>query len=217
MMKTSTILMSAAAALAGLSCASAAFAQAKAPAKPAAAPAVAAPAAATPPPLNLTATVPGVCILQRDAVLGGSTVGKYVQTRMGQLQNQVQAELSGEGSSLQNDAKTFDAKKATLAQADAQRQQQGLQQRYQALQEKGAQRERELEATQQKALQRVWSEAVPLIGDVVKKANCAVVFDGQAIMVANTAMDVTPGIVTALNSKITQFDFDREKLPAQQQ
>jgi Skp family chaperone for outer membrane proteins len=214
MMKTSTILMSGVAALAALGCASAALAQAKpAPAKPA----PAAASATNPPPLNLTATVAGVCILQRDAVLAGSTVGKYVQTRMGQLQNQVQAELSAEGTSLQTDAKSFDAKKTTLAQADAQRQQQGLQTRYQALQEKGAQRERELEATQQKALQRVWSEAVPLIGDVVKKQNCAVVLDGQAIMVANPAMDVTPGIVTALNSKITQFDFDREKLPAQQQ
>jgi hypothetical protein len=69
--------------------AGAAFAQAKpaaAPAKPAAAP-----AAQTPP--TITATVAGVCILSRENLVGGSTVGKFVQTRLGQLTTQAQAEL----------------------------------------------------------------------------------------------------------------------------
>jgi Skp family chaperone for outer membrane proteins len=215
MMKTNTFLLGSAAVIAAFGCASAASAQTKAPAaRPAAAPAS---TAAQQAPISLTANVPGVCILQREALLAGSTVGKYVQTRLGQLQSQVQAELNGEGTTLQNDAKSLEAKKATLAPAAYQQQGAALQQRAEALQAKANQRDQELEATRQKALQRVWTEAVPLITDVVKAKNCAVVFDGNAIMVANTEMDVTPGVMAALNGKVQQFTFERERLDAQPQ
>jgi outer membrane protein len=214
MMKNNSILIGSVAAIAALGCASAVLAQTKPAARPAAAPA---PAAAAPAQVSLTANVPGVCILQREALLAGSTVGKYVQTRLGQLQSQVQAELNAEGTTLQADAKALDAKKTTLAAPAYQQQGQALQQRAEALQAKANQRDQELEATRQKALQRVWGEAVPLIGDAVKSKNCAVVFDGNAIMVANNDMDVTPVVMTALNAKVTQFAFEREHLEAQQQ
>lgn len=218
MMKTNSILIGSAAAIAALGCASAALAQAKPAARPAAAaPAAAAPAAAAPATVTLSANVPGVCILQREALLAGSTVGKYVQTRLGQLQSQVQAELNAEGTTLQADAKSLEAKKATLAPAAYQQQGVALQQRAEALQAKANQRDQELEATRQKALQHVWGEAVPLITDVVKAKNCAVVFDGNAIMVANNEMDVTPAVMTALNGKVTQFTFERERIDAQPQ
>ncbi len=63
----------------------------------------------------------------------------------------------------------------------------------------------------------MWTEAVPLITDVVKAKNCAVVFDGNAIMVANNDMDVTPAVMTALNGKVQQFTFERERVEAQPQ
>jgi outer membrane protein len=189
--------------LAALGCATSALAQAK----PAAAPAVAAPI--------ITATVPGVCVLSREGLIGASTVGKYVQTRMGQLGNQVNAELSGEQTSLQADAKTLDGKKATLQPAQYQQQGQALQQRATALQEKAQQRDRELQATEQKAVARVLQEASPLVGDVVKQKACGLVLDANSVLAGNPAMDITPVVVQALNGKMTQFEFEREHLDAQ--
>src|ERR1700749_3841517 len=98
MMKTTTLAISGAAAILTLGCATGALAQAK-PA--AAAPAAAVPAAATP---ALTASIPGVCIIQREKILAGSTVGRSVQTRMGQLQSQAQAEINAEAQTFQADA-----------------------------------------------------------------------------------------------------------------
>ena len=190
--------------LAALGCATSALAQAK--------PAAAAPAAATP---LITANVPGVCVLSREGLIGASTVGKYVQTRMGQLGNQVNAELSGEQTSLQADAKALDAKKATLQAAQYQQQGQALQQRATALQEKAQQRDRELQATEQKAVARVLQEASPLVGDVVKQKACGLVLDANSVLAGNPAMDITPVVVQALNGKMTQFDFEREHLDAQ--
>ena len=205
-MKYSTFAAFGIGSLAALGCATVALAQAK-PAAPAAAPAASAPV--------ITANVPGVCVLSREGLIGASTVGKYVTTRMGQLGNQVNAELTGEQTTLQNDAKALDGKKATLAPASYQQQGQALQQRAVTLQEKPQQRDRELQATEQKAIARVLQEASPLVGDVVKAKACAILLDANSVLAGNPAMDITPAVVTALNSKMTQFDFERERLDAQ--
>lgn len=210
MMKTQTFLIAGASAIAALGSASLAFAQAKAPAAPAAA----APAATAPAP-SFTATVPGVCVLSREGIIGSSKVGKYVQTRLGQLTTQVNAELTGEKTSIETAAKDLDAKKATLGQAAYQQQGTALQQRANALTEKAQQRDRELQVTEQKALQRVLQEATPFVDAQVKAKGCGVLLDANSILGANGNMDLTPGVVAALDGKLTEFAFDREHLDAQ--
>ena len=199
--------------IAALGCATGALAQSKPAAKPAAAAAAPAPAPAPPP--AITVNVPGVCVLSREALIGSSTVGKYISTRMGQLSTQVNAELGGEQTALQADAKKLDANKATLQAQQYQQQGQALQQRNIALQDKAQQRDRELQATEQKAIARVLQEASPLVSDVVKTRACGIVLDANSVLAGNPAMDITPTVVQALNGKFTQFDFDRERLDPQ--
>ena len=213
-MKLQTLLAGVSA-IAAMGCASVALAQTKpaaTAAKPAAA-AAAAPAPAAPQPV-ITAVVPGACVLSREGLVGASAVGKYVSTRMGQLSNQVNAELTGEQTSIQNDAKALEAKKATIADAQYQQQRGALQQRVVTLQDKAQQRERELQATEQKAVARVLEEASPLVGDVVKAKACGLVLDANSVLAGNPNMDITPSVVGALDAKITQFTFDREHLDA---
>jgi len=227
MMKTLAPLIAGAAAIALLGDATLALAQAK-PAAPAAKPpaastpvarpaaAPATPAAAAPPPaLVLTNTTPGVCILSREGIIGASKVGKYVQTRLGQLENQVKAELTGEQSSIQTAAKDLEAKKTTLG-AGYQTQLQALQQRADALQQKAQLRDQELQATDQKAVARILQEATPFVETEAKSKNCSVVLDATAVMAVNNSMNLTPAVVASLDGKIQQFDFDREHLDQQQ-
>lgn len=221
MMKTLTCTIASAAAIAAFAGSSLAVAQTK-PAAPAAKPAApaarpaAAPAPAGSSEIKLTASTPGVCVLSREAVIGASTVGKYVQTRLGQLQSQANAELTGEQSSIQAAIKDLEAKKTTIGEAAYQQQGSALQQRVNALQEKAQQRDRELQATDQKAQARIMQAAVPLIEAEIKARNCSVVFDGGAILAVNETMNLTPNVITALNGKLQSFDFDREHLDAQQ-
>ncbi|MGZ3313438.1 MAG: OmpH family outer membrane protein [Caulobacteraceae bacterium] len=214
-MKTLSLLIAGASAIALLGAAPLAFAQAKAPAAkaPAATPAAAPAAPAAAP--AITASLPGVCVLSREGIVGGSKVGKFVQTRLSQLTTQVNAELTGEKTSIETAAKDLDAKKATLGQAAYQQQGSALQQRADALQQKAQQRDRELQATEQKAVQRVLQEATPLVAAEVKTKNCAVVLDANSVMAANANMDLTVGVIGALDGKLTQFDFDREHLDGQ--
>src|SRR5690348_1983774 len=71
-----------------------------------------------PPPLPSGPALPGLCILSRDGVLGGSTVGKFVASRMQQLNQSAAAEINAQTTSFQSDAKAFDAARGSLSQAE---------------------------------------------------------------------------------------------------
>ena len=203
-----------------IACAGSAWAQAARPAaaapRPAAAPTAAAAAAARPPvpqgpPIN------GLCVYSNDYTVGASAVGKFVTQRLQQLQQQAQAELVAEQTSLDTDAKAFAAAQPTLSTEAAQQRELTLRQRDAALQRKAEIRQRELQATAQKALGRVVSEANPLVAQVYAQHSCSILLDGQVVMGSNPTMNITPDVVRLLDTKITQFPFEREHMEQQAQ
>lgn len=170
-------------------------------------------ASAAPAPIAQGPSIPGVCVMSLDAAIGASTVGKYVQTRLGQISTQVQSEVNGEQTQIANDAKAIDAKRATLDQASFDKQSADIQLRANALNRKAQLRERELQATQQKALGRIAQELDPVVRAAYQQAKCSILISREAVIVApNPSMDITPAVITGLNAKITQFTFDRERL-----
>jgi Skp family chaperone for outer membrane proteins len=199
-------IAAAGAAVAALAASSTAFAQAAQPAARAAAPAAAAPAVAQGP------AIPGLCTVSVEAAIGGSTVGQYVGTRMQQLGTQANAELNGEKTAIDNDAKALEGQRATLDQNTLEQRASALQVRFNALQRKAEQRDRELQATQQKALGRVATEMDPVLRQIYQTQKCSLLIERGAVIIPNPSMDVTQAVVTAMNGKITQFAFDRERL-----
>ncbi len=174
-------------------------------------------AAATPaaPAVTHGPALAGVCIVSLENAIGASTVGRYVDSRIQQIVAQVNAELNGEKTAIDADAKALDARRATLDQSALEQQASGLQVRANSLQRKAQLRDREVQATEQKAVGRIGQEMEPLIRTVYQQRGCSLLLQRTAVVIANPAMDVTPLVVTALNGKITQFAFDRERLDAQ--
>jgi outer membrane protein len=158
------------------------------------------------------AAVPGLCVVSVEASIGNSTVGKFVQTRLQQLTAQVNAELNGEKTAIENDAKALDGQRASLDQNTYEQRGAAIQVRANALQRKAQQRDRELQVTEQKAFGRVGEEMEPLIRQAYQQKQCSLLLNRNAVVLVNPASDLTPQVVTALNAKITQFNFDRERL-----
>ena len=184
-----------------LSGATAAFAQAPAPAQTNA-----------PPPVTHGPPIPNLCVVSVENAIGASTVGKYVQTRLQQLVAQVNAELNAEKTAIDTDAKALDGQRATLAQDALEQRASALQVRANALQRKAQLRDREIQATEQKALSRVGDELEPLIRQAYQDKTCSMLINRNAVVLGNASSDITPQVVTALNAKLTQFAFDRERL-----
>ena len=71
-----------------------------------------------------------------------------------------------------------------------------------------------MQATQQKALSRLSDEIAPLVRQAYQAKGCSMLINRESLTLnlANPGMDITSQVVTALNGKITQFAFDRERL-----
>jgi outer membrane protein len=197
MSMTSKFLAATVSGLAALATASGAFAQA-------------APAAA--PPVTHGPAIAGVCIFSSQGAVAKSAVGKAVDARLKIIISQVNAELTSERTALDNDAKALDAKKATLDQSALEQQAAALQVRANAWQRKGQLRQKEVEATEQKQLGRVYQEMDPAIRQVYQAKTCSILIDRESVLLGNPAMDITDGVVTALDARIKTLTFDRERL-----
>ena len=193
----------AAGALAAFGIAATAFAQtAPAPARPTA-PAVA------PGPI-----IAGVCTFSNDRAIGTSLVGKAVGARLQQLSQAADAELRAERTRLETEKRSLEAQRATPTMTQEQIEQRALtyNQQAAAFERKAQLRVRELQATEQKQLQRVAQELQPLILQAYAERNCGLMVDRSVIYAANPAMDVTDIVVQKLNAKITTLTFERERL-----
>src|SRR4051794_6586924 len=56
------------------------------------------------PTINYGPPINGICVFDFDSAVAGSTVGKYVDTRLGQIGSQVNAELNGEKTAIDSEA-----------------------------------------------------------------------------------------------------------------
>lgn len=190
---------------------------ANAAAAPAAAPAAAAagapnPLATNPPP---GPPIPGLCVVSVERAIALSTVGKAFDARLTQLASQVQAELNPERAGLQTEANTLQGQQASLAADVFQQRATALNQRIQAYGAKEELRDRELQATQQKNLQRITAEMPPLLVAAYTARRCSLVVGAEAVIGVNPAMDLTDDVMKALNGKMTTIAFDRERLDQQ--
>lgn len=156
--------------------------------------------------------IPGVCVLSLEEVVATSTVGKYVSTRMQQLNQAASAELSADATSLQNDEKAFNASRASLSPEQLQQRGSALEGRQNDFDRTVQVRREELNQTGQRAQARVLSEAAPIFQQAARAHNCSIVLGGTGVLTAEPSMDLTPTVVAGLNAKITQFEFDRVHL-----
>ena len=164
------------------------------------------------PAISHGAPIAGVCIFSSQRAVGSSAVGKAVDARLKTIIAQVNAELTGERTALDNEAKALEAKKATLDQGALEQQAAGLQVKANAWQRKGQLRQKEVEATEQKALSRVYQELDPAIKQVYQQRTCSILMDRESVLLANPAMDITDAVVVALDARIKTLTFDRERL-----
>ncbi len=169
-------------------------------------------AAAAPTPVTHGPPITGVCLFSFQDAIGVSLVGKYIDQRMQQIVGQTNAELTGDKASLDNDAKALEARRATLDPTSFEQQAVGIRGRADALQRKAQLRDREVQATEQKAVARVSQEMEPYIRQAYQAKACSILLQRNAVIIGNPAMDITQAVVTGVNGKFTQFAFDRERL-----
>jgi Skp family chaperone for outer membrane proteins len=158
--------------------------------------------------------VAGVCLVSREAVFANAKVGQAATARLRVLSQEAQAEVDRERQPIETEIKTFQGEAARLSAEQRQAREQALSAKLQPLQLKAAQRQREIEATRVKALDRVSTEIQPVIAQIYRQRNCGLLVDRNSVIGGNMANDLTAAVVQGLDSKISTITFNREALPA---
>ena len=170
-------------------------------------------AAAAPAPIRHGAAVPGVCFYNFDRALASSEVGKAVAARINVIAKEVEVELTNDEKTLSTDIQGFDRARATMTQDAAEQRASQLTIRRNALARKLDLRQRELQATRGKALDRIEQEMSPVVIATYQARGCSVLLTGS-VVTGNPQMDITDQVVTGLNAKIKTLAFNRERLDA---
>lgn len=169
-------------------------------------------AAAAAPAISHGPAIAGVCMISVDQAIATSTVGKFISTRMDQIVQQVRAELGPEEQAINTEGRAIEAGRQSMDQAALQSRVANLNLRVSNYQKKAEQRQREIQATEQKALGRVGQELDPVVRQVYQTTKCSLLLNRDAVMIGNPSMDITGQAVLGLNARIQQFQFDREHL-----
>ena len=157
--------------------------------------------------------IPGVCLLSRQAILVNAEVGKSASAQIDKLTQDAQTELLAERKPLEDEARKLESQRAQLAPEKHAEQQQALARRWAELQRKADHRTREIEATRQKAIDRIATEAQSVLASVYKQRRCGLLLDRGVALGGNMNGDLTAAVVKALDGKIKTFPIQREILP----
>lgn len=161
--------------------------------------------------------IPGVCAFYNERMLAQSTVGQAVNTRMQQLAQEVQAELSPYATTIQNEAQRLQSAGAAIPADQQAQQRQQLQQRVNEAQQLEQTRENELRYTLAEQ-RRVISNAVePILIQVYQERGCGVLLDRESVFILNPQMEITDTVIERLNAQLPTLSFNRLQVPAQQQ
>jgi len=87
-----------------------------------------------------------------------------------------------------------------------------LQTRVNGLRQKADLRQREVQATEQKSINRIAQELDPIARQLYQQKRCTILVDKGSVLIASPDMDLTPQAIAGLNTRIQQFAFDREHL-----
>ncbi len=171
----------------------------------------AAPAAPAAPAIKQGPAIPGLCYYSFDVVFGSSDVGKAVAARLQQIAKEAEAELMTEGKALDTDIQAFERGRSAMTADAAEARASQLQVRRSALARKADLRQRELQATRSKAIDRVEQEMAPVVIATYQARNCSILL-ASGLALGNPQMDITGQVAQGLNAKIKTFAFNRERL-----
>lgn len=157
--------------------------------------------------------VAGVCLLSREAVFTNAKIGVAATARLQQLATEAQAEVDAERRPIEAELSAFRTEASRLTAEQRQTRERALAARLAPVQAKAQQRSREIDATRARALERISTEAQPVIAQVYRQRNCGLLFDRSSALGGNFTNDLTAAVVQALDARISTITFNRETLP----
>lgn len=164
-----------------------------------------------------------VLVVSRERIYAESLAGKDAQAKIKGIADTVRKELEPQGKALEAEQTGLGLANKTPQQiADEIQKNPTLKTKVGAYQQKFAtlarleeQRNAEIQATQNKAINDVLEAADPLVEQIRAQRQALVVLDANDVLKINTSVDITAEVITQLNNKtkaitVTKVDLSKQ-------
>lgn len=152
--------------------------------------------------------IPGVCVLNQQDIFNTAKVGVAANAQFRKMRDVTQNDVNAQEAGIKADQAALGKTKLAPAQMEVRRQ--ALARRQDALQLKAAKESQELEAVRRDAVVRIAAAAQPLIKQVYGQKKCGMLLSSSGVLAANTAMDITPAVIQALDARVPSMSLTRQ-------
>ena len=160
-----------------------------------------------------------VLVVDQARVIRESDVGKHIKRQLQSIGKQMGVEietahspLTSERDRLVGELKGMDMA-ALKSRPDLQKRAASLKQKVEKSQMEGAYKQKELQVTEQKALQKVNAKLTKILEAIVKERNADVLLDRSLVIYTGKSVDITSTVISRLNSQMRTVSVIRERLP----
>ena len=160
-----------------------------------------------------------ILVVDQTRVLQESEVGKHVKRQLESISKAMENEMKNAMKPIESEGNRLKAELKNMS-VDALKSRPDLQQRAKTLQEKmqkqqveAAYKQRELQITEQKAMNKVKEKLATILKSIVDERKADVMIDRSVIIYTSPSADVTDTVISRLNSQMRTVSVIRERLP----
>ncbi|HFE39668.1 MAG TPA: OmpH family outer membrane protein [Gammaproteobacteria bacterium] len=160
-----------------------------------------------------------ILVVDQTRVLQESEVGKHVKRQLESISKAMENEVKNAMKPIESEGNRLKAELKNMS-VDALKSRPDLQQRAKTLQEKmqkqqveAAYKQRELQITEQKAMNKVKEKLATILKSIVDERKADVMIDRSVIIYTSPSADVTDTVISRLNSQMRTVSVIRERLP----
>lgn len=164
-----------------------------------------------------------VIVIDYQRIIESSDVGRHMTTQLGQIRQQMAAELQPEATTLETEQQSIAQATQGMTQEQVRRNtalNQRLEQftqRVQQLQARQAAIGRDFDYTRQMTLNDFNTQITPIVREVMEARGAGVVMDASGVNLMQPSVNATDDVVQRLNQRLRTINVTRQAAPAQQQ
>lgn len=161
-----------------------------------------------------------ILVIDQKRIMRDSEVGKHINRQLESIAKTMESEIKATAQPYESERTRLVSELNAIGQEglktrpDLQRKAQDLVAKGQKAQTEAAYKQRELQVTEAKALQKVNTKLAEILKTIVAERNADVVLERSVIIYGDGA-DVTDTVISRLNSQMRTVTVTRERLPRQ--
>ncbi len=155
---------------------------------------------------------PIILIINRNQILGNSLAGKDIGKQADELRKTIAKELQDEFDSIKKDEESLLAQQTLLAPEVLKQRAEALQARRQKFEVDQQIKNREFQASLQKATAEISKVLEPILMDILKERSASILLERSTILFADPELDITAEAMKRLDEQLKSVKLERVKI-----